>query len=351
MTKGNWERRAERASIEREKARERKINKRIMKIQSIEVIITSLLENKYQTRNEIIKVWIEDVTLFNSYCSNWLRSGDCNKKKCPLLHEYTFFGIRNIQRRNEENNESYNEPIIEMKMLSELKSEKYSLVRFIAINNVCIYDWYFSNIWIEWSTRRNQEIQSRKSLKSIHEGDDDNDGGEKEEDDEKEESEIQTNEPNISLLSESLSNMDLKNDSNESDSNNNNNNNNNNDSNNSNHNDNLYSNNSRSSFPTTTTINSDQQLPNLFLHLSQLLLSNIFQYCSLFDICSLNITSHSFRNIIRKDVQIRLRKKEFIDIHSKEINKKKKDEKKKKTKNSHLKKQDKKDGFARGGNC
>lgn len=297
MTKGNWERRAERANIEREEARERKLNKKLnnqKKIPNIEIILNYLyLNEKYDTYNDIIKVWIEDITLFDHYlCSNWLRNGDCNIKRCNLSHEYTFFGIRNIQLPHIDHN---NEPLIEMKLLSEIHPDKYPLVRFIAINDTCVYDWLYPNVWMEWSTAKLQDIKSRKTLKAVNEENLNN---------------------NQDLIENNEKEQNIK------------------------ENENVVN----------SSINHLNSI-NHFSNISQLLLSNIFQYCTLNDICSLSETSQFLRNIIRKDTHIRLRKKEFLDIHSKEINKKKKDEKKKKTKNSYLKKQDKKDGFARGGNC
>lgn len=301
MTKGNWERRAERANLERQAAKERKLLKKSKlqnNVNNISSIIQQLISGKkYETESANLKGWIEDMTISEwNICRAWLREGDCCNKRCHLSHEITLYGIQNISlgdtTTTTDNNEM-TEPSINMCCLQTLPHEKYPLIRFIAVNDVCVFDWARPNIWLEWSQSRLQEISSRKKLQSINE------------------------EPNDESDNTSkLYQVDLE-------------------------------------IISSITISNDKlssSCSSPILQLSQSILSNIYQYCSLGDICSLSLCSKDFHNLIRKDSHIRSRRKEYLNSMAKVIHKQKKDEKRKKTKNSHIKKHDKKDGFARGGN-
>ena len=89
---------------------------------------------------------------------------------------------------------------------------------------------------------------------------------------------------------------------------------------------------------------------NLFSELSAHIFSHIFSFSRLADICAFACVSNHIRHMIRKDDSIHHRRRQYQAEHAREIVKRKKEEKKKKIKSAYLKKSDKKDGFARGGN-
>lgn len=89
---------------------------------------------------------------------------------------------------------------------------------------------------------------------------------------------------------------------------------------------------------------------NFFNDLSTLIFSHLCSFSCLTDICSFACTSKQIRHVIRKDDSIHHRRRQYQAEHANDIVKRKKEEKKKKIKSAYLKKSDKKDGFARGGN-
>jgi hypothetical protein len=289
MGKGNWERRAERSALEREAARERKAAKNKMKCPHIEKILSQLLEGeKFDTFASNITVWVEDVISERNLCRQWFRTGDCTTKRCHFSHEISLFGIRNVFiPPSDEGENIFMEPSVDLHSLQTLLPEKYALVRFVTIDDLCVYDWAIPNIWLDWSQKRIQEMNSRRNLKSIHE-----------------ESVLSNEEISICETGHEIS-------------------------------------------INFSTPNSNSFV--LLILLSPSLLSLVFQYCSLAEICSLSICSKQIHQSIRKDYSIRSRKKEYLQSLTPLLMKQKKEEKKKKLKSSHVKKQDKKDGFARGG--
>lgn len=321
MVKGNWERRAERAALEREAARERKALKNRIKCPPVEKIVSQLIQGeKYDTPDlTILSVWVEDLTSDKKLCCQWFRVGDCSTKRCHYSHEITLFGIQNISLPSlpsssspslpsssssschDSNQVLSHEPSVSLVSLHNLSPEQYPLVRLITIHNFCIYDWARSNVWLDWSRIRIQDINSRKNLKSITE-----ESYHPSHPPEEDLSPLEENIPDAIL--KDLSSINLTN--------------------------------------TTTHSNSS----DLILLLPPSLLSWIFQYCPLMEICSLSICSKQLHHLIRKDSSIRSRRKEYLQSITPLLMKQKKEEKKKKLKNSHVKKQDKKDGFARGGN-
>jgi hypothetical protein len=295
MGKGNWERRAERSALEREAARERKALKNKIKCPTIEKIIHQLLEGeKYDTFTSNINVWVEDLTSERNLCCQWFRTGDCSTKRCHFSHEMTLFGIRNvfIPPPNDEKALPH-EPSLDLISLHTLLPEKYALVRFITIDDFCVYDWAMPNIWLDWSRARVQEMNLRKNLKSIHE-------------------EPPHSHDELSVCEVIDSDLTLQ---------------------------------DISSMNLTTPHSCSFDLTLL----SSSLLSLIFQYCPLAEICSLSICSKQLHHLIRKDSSLRSRRKEYLQSITPLLIKQKKEEKKKKIKSSHVKKQDKKDAFARGG--
>jgi hypothetical protein len=287
MGKGNWERRAERAALEREEARERKSLRKRPKCPHVETILLQLLEGeRYDTSMSNIQVWVEDVMAEWNICRSWLRTGDCSAKRCQLSHEITLFGIRNVLLPSESNDVTPIEPSVDLYSLKTLLPEKYPLVRFISIDDLCVYDWALPNIWLEWSRVRIQDLATRKSLKSIQED-------------------------QIALSFD----QEIKEDT----------------------------------LPPLDNLHIPSSSTCFLTHLSHSLFALICQYCPLSDLSTLIITSKYFYQLIRKDSMIRIRRKESMNSLSKIIQKQKNEEKKKKLKQSYIKKIDKKDAFARGG--
>jgi hypothetical protein len=287
MTKGNWERRAERAAIEREEARERKSLRKKPKCPNVETILIHLLDGeRYDTSLSNIQVWVEDVMTEWNICRSWFRTGDCNTRRCQLSHEMTLFGIRNVLMPTESSDLATNEPSVDLLSLKTLLPEKYPLVRFISIDDLCVYDWALPNIWLEWSRTRIQDLATRKTLKSINE------------------------DPISPPLDEETKEETLS---------------------------------SIDSLPAPSSSSCH------LTHLPHSLFSFVCQYCSLSDLSTMTSLSTYFYQLIRKDALVRIRRKESLNSLSKVIQKQKNEEKKKKAKQSYTKKTDKKDAFARGG--
>lgn len=88
----------------------------------------------------------------------------------------------------------------------------------------------------------------------------------------------------------------------------------------------------------------------LFLQFSQCLLTRIVPFLTDAEMINLAISSKVLKTICYKDNTFRARRKEAYCAVASLISKEKKHEKKKKVKQANVKKQAKKDGFARGGN-
>jgi hypothetical protein len=311
MGKGNWERRAELANVKRLEAKERKNNRGIKK--SEESMIRRIINIATSTRNmENYKVWIEnDPENGTVMCQFWLRTDNCQTKRCRLSHEISLGHLSNITLPS--NIEEITQTLLHEIFLNDLEMKDIPKVQFISCNNICIFDRYDSSIWDNWIHIQN-EIHKKETTS--------NEFMERKQEDNIKMTEFSSSLPRISENEVYFSSTSNENITKESDE---------------------VTKSVVSASPVNEIINDMLTSKNI--------LSYLFLYLTYYEIQLLLIsTNHIIKNTIISHIYYKEMKKSYDSMLLRELNKKKKDEKKKKIINANIKKvTSKKDGFARGG--
>lgn len=146
MVKGNWERRAELAANRRLENREKKKNSK-EKVATGESVRARLLSPKFVTNPSNILVWCVSGEQ-RAVCSNWFRADSCTLKKCKLGHRgATVSHLRDVYRGElplETPSERMCDPPVP---LESLPARDSNLIHFVAINNRCVFDYLFPEVW------------------------------------------------------------------------------------------------------------------------------------------------------------------------------------------------------------
>lgn len=171
MVKGNWERRAELASLRREEEKSLKAAKRELratgsKIISAEGAITRLRNRATQS---IVHCWLDSsrapetqedskrprgnslstLERCDLVCKSWFRTNFCEKKRCKLPHNPSPIAhLRGVVfdvdgDEEEEERSCCPEPVT----LESITSKDFQRLRFIAIASRCIYDYSRPSVW------------------------------------------------------------------------------------------------------------------------------------------------------------------------------------------------------------
>jgi hypothetical protein len=155
MVKGNWERRAELVAARRLEERANKANKAAgaKQFASGESVATKLSrDSQLQDGGARIEAWLEQ----NSpelMCHSWLRLEKCTQKKCKYTHETNIAHLSDLNCDPQE--ERPTEPLCAGPIfLNDVPKKDYSRLRFIAVNGACVYDHLFPDVWSQWSAQR-----------------------------------------------------------------------------------------------------------------------------------------------------------------------------------------------------
>eukprot|EP01041_Mallomonas_annulata_P010426 gene10426-21752_t len=338
MVKGNWERRAELAALRRSEEKlkiaqkknvlhltEEGIHSTITNISSItsgvvgivnerahrkispEVVFSKLITTGHTSREDIIMLcWtssdvsISEVPVKDGHnvgrfvCKAWYRSDVCTNRKCKLKHEgypmSEFKGVIYFEDDPDPKEQLCYGPF----PIHLITTKTAKFIKFIALDNTIIYDYAHPCVWSSWydsQCLRLGMLNDQFPLSTIEEHADDS---------------IE----NFIKSEELIQSMKI-------------------------------------SIPSFTL---DNWLKfNINDHLLKCIAS-ICQYVHNIDFLSLISSSKYIRNVMLKEESIFIRRKELQSMISHTVAKMKKIDKKKRIKHANLKRTDKKDGFARGGN-
>ena len=212
MVKGNWERRAELASLRRAEEKERKALKKTGgKAVNPESILQKLYKDSFLKENGArIDVYVADPEGDMMCCGAHLRTADCRMKRCRLMHDdsVSIAHLRNLPPigRNPCGKEdegcrpppvpaaavvdSTSSSVPEKRCLPPCPIDEimplkdWSALMFVVVDGECIYDYLTPDVWNNWLTKHRAVVaatrtSSRVGLSTVHEGtggdDDDND--------------------------------------------------------------------------------------------------------------------------------------------------------------------------------
>ena len=158
MVKGNWERRAEISMLRREKEKERKVAKKAG-YKSSSAVAASLL-NRSEEVSECMQCYCFAEDQEQVCCSEYLRTGSCEnmrmakgKKKdmCKLGHDTEclrdVFDSKNIDVRIPE--QSTEERIIGPFDLRVLSTKRHVDIAFIGVNGELVFDHVNPQLWVD----------------------------------------------------------------------------------------------------------------------------------------------------------------------------------------------------------
>jgi hypothetical protein len=158
MVKGNWERRAEISMLRREKEKERKVAKKAG-YKSSSAVAASLL-NRSEEVGEYMQCYCFAEDREQVCCSEYLRTGSCEnvrmakgKKKdmCKLGHDTEclrdVFDSKNIEVQSPE--QSTEERIIGPFDLRVLSTKRHADIAFIGVNGELVFDHVNPQLWVD----------------------------------------------------------------------------------------------------------------------------------------------------------------------------------------------------------
>ena len=212
MVKGNWERRAELASMRRAEEKERKALKKTGgKAVNPESILQKLYKDSFLKENGArIDVYVADPEGDMMCCGAHLRTADCRMKRCRLMHDdsVSIAHLRHLPPIGgipcgKEDVGGCRPPPVPLAVVDSSSSsmpekrclppctideimplKDWSALMFVAVDGECIYDYLTPEVWNNWSTKHRALVaeartSSRAGLSTVHEGtggdDDDND--------------------------------------------------------------------------------------------------------------------------------------------------------------------------------
>lgn len=308
MVKGNWERRAELVAARRVEERNRKLSKSAgsKQLATAESVITKVQRDPlFQKDGSTVEVWLlSDSDI--SVCREWLRTESCSTKRCKYLHDSTVGYLRKLQFFEDENNPTEVLPSGPF-LLSSLPRKDYSRLQFLAVNGECIYDKSCPELWEAWIEQRNlfvKGLDRTSKLSVIDEVLDDTSKARG--------SSLDSTE----LVCEGITQLEVDSSS-------------------------MLSSAPGTDF-STFFLDADNQVLVPF--------STIFSHLVPLEVRNTAITNKRMYIYCQRVDVYKLRRREALTQIAAEASRVKKTEKKKKLKQANVKKESKKDGFARGGN-
>ena len=171
MVKGNWERRAELASL-------RRANDKIAKAErkaGSRKITTEAASNKLLSDNSLIDAviyaWLKDDS-FNdetaSVCSAHIRSFEgCPLKRCKLIHPAVTVGhLRGLVTENTKDDPA---EVILMEPISLrlLRSADFPRIRYISVDGRCVFDWSNAELWRVYAAELDLQRATMKVCEAV----------------------------------------------------------------------------------------------------------------------------------------------------------------------------------------
>jgi len=99
-----------------------------------------------------IEVWLLSDS-DTSVCREWLRTEWCSIKRCKNVHASTVGHLRKLKYIEDEDKTSENLPSGPFP-LSSLSHKDFSRLQFLAINRECVYDKAYPEVWDTWIEQR-----------------------------------------------------------------------------------------------------------------------------------------------------------------------------------------------------
>jgi hypothetical protein len=173
MVKGNWQRRAELADIRRKEAKEKKAARSNKKVTAEGAMSRLRADTELSESPANVSVWLE-VKERRIVCRQWFFEGNCMAKKCRMSHDTpSVCSIRGLAAEYAE------DPGIEVVACQEPMSWRdvtqsdFNRIRYITVDNKCIYDHRDPRVWDAYAELRLKERKERSlSMGSLPEEND-----------------------------------------------------------------------------------------------------------------------------------------------------------------------------------
>lgn len=307
MVKGNWERRAELVAARRVEERNKKAQKSVgsKQLATAESVITKVQRDPL-LEEDAAQAWFQSESEV-PVCKEWFRSESCSVKRCKHSHEWTIGHLRNVNYTEDENTRTENLPSGPFQ-LSGVARKDYSKLLFLAIAGECVYDKSFPEVWEAWIEQRTQFVKGldrATKLRAISEASDElcRDRGDS-----------MASTGDVTSGVEKLGITDVP----------------------------------SSTGPDFSAFffDADNQVIAPF----SVVFSHLVPYLSTLEVRNIAITNKGMYNHCQRVDVYKMRRREALTQIAADLSRVKKTEKKKKAKQANVKKESKKDGFARGGN-
>jgi hypothetical protein len=165
MVKGNWERRAELAATRRLQHKEEKL--RPKPAVNGESVLTRLLRDELLlTSGATLWAWLETVPSLD-VCRSWFKLEECDNRKCKLSHVAdTLLKVRGII--NDEGLDQMTIKQCTQPVLLQSLSQKDSLrIRYVALNGSCIFDFEHLEVWEKWCEERSIYLKQVEPVDTV----------------------------------------------------------------------------------------------------------------------------------------------------------------------------------------
>lgn len=307
MVKGNWERRAELVAARRVEERNKKAQKSVGSklLATAESVITKVQRDPL-LEEDTAEAWLQSEQEV-PVCREWFRTESCSVKRCKQSHEWTIGHLRNVNFNEDENTRTENLPLGPF-LLSSVARKDYSRLMFLSVAGECVYDKTQPDVWEAWIEQRTQFVKGldrASKLRAISEASDElgRDRGD-----------------SMASMSDVAAGMGKLG----------------------------ITNTSVSSGPDFSAFFCDAD--NQVIAPFSTVFSHLVPYLSTLEVRNVAITSKAMYSHCQRVDVYKMRRREALTQIAADLSRVKKTEKKKKAKQANVKKESKKDGFARGGN-
>jgi hypothetical protein len=177
MVKGNWERRAELASLRREEEKERKAQRKAGdKVPSSEAVVSRL---RGEGLVEGCRCWLDQLDAEAEVCHAYFRSGECLVRRCKYPHLASPIShLSNLAYPLGDGLLTERPCSSTSVALADISSKEYRSVRFISVGTRCVYDASAPSVWRAFSETFISRAIERLTIKEEVEGEEEADGDE-----------------------------------------------------------------------------------------------------------------------------------------------------------------------------
>ena len=293
------------------------------------------------TSNAKIEIWL-DPSEGNGYlvCKAWFRFDNCVVRKCRFIHDDDNRSINHLRcfTKFDTNNTSISDndrqelSVLSPISLNELIHSEYSRIRFIAVDRCLVYDKSNKDVWFDWynnvipnninNKKLNVLLEDNSDEEQDYEDENEDEDNKKADNDNDNEKAYDNHNNDYDDVAANINGISLDFDTNFTTNNN------------DDDDDNYYDDDYEDK--DSESLSSIFVYPKVISKFVELLTVNELTSCC-------KCSKHLKKNISNNNNFIKKRK----ELAS-EINRKKKEEQKKRIKQSHLKKNEKKDGYSRG---